>query len=400
MGTIDWRDAADYAADGIQYELDVDGRFILYSVPAGDWELWVGYDRYLARSSDVDVAPGGDEVDIFYAKLYGGDSIGYTDENGYVFPNNVVTQEDYENVTAAFGDILGSATWDNGVNNYKWADINEDGIVYTEDVTITSATWNILGGANYPGDQPVYLKLAVQPPAMSNSDAVVELINLPTDLKAGETYHIQVIINGASDMKGYYVDVDYSKEFLSVDSIIKGDFIDAESFSFQRLRDGKIGLVNAVYGREYTFSGNGVLADVYFTATRDGAFTSDMIALNTAHVVNSWYQGENINIDIPAALDTKDAPVVFELNQNFPNPFNPTTSISFSIPKSGHVELKIYDILGRRVKTLISGAYDVGNYSIVWDATDMNGNLVSNGIYFYAIRAADYSSTKKMLFMK
>jgi len=401
MGETSWLDAAAYAADGVQYKLDTDGRFILYDVPAGDWELWVGYDRYLARVADVDVAPGGDETDIFYAKLYGGDSFGYTDENGHVFPNNAVTQEDYENVTDAFGDTQGSATWDDGVHNYKWADINEDDIVYTEDVTITSSTWqDVGGGAAVLGDQPVFLKPTSEPNNLSNLAASVEMIGFPDEIKSGETYSIQIMIHGATDVKGYYVDMDYDKEFMSVASITKGDFITEESFSFERARDGKIGLVNTVYGREYSFSGDGVLAEVLFTANRDGALSPDILTLTTAHVVNSRYVGEFLTIDNLTSVDGGEVPVAYNLNQNFPNPFNPTTTISFSIPKSSNVELKVYNILGRQVKTLVSGAYDAGNYSVVWDATDTNGNLVSNGVYFYTIRAADYSLTRKMLFMK
>ena len=126
-----------------------------------------------------------------------------------------------------------------------------------------------------------------------------------------------------------------------------------------------------------------------------------MLGISQALVVDNDYTAFDLfAAKAPAGVKTVEVPVEFDLNQNFPNPFNPTTTISFSIPMSSNVELKVYNILGRHVRTLVSGNYDAGNYSVVWDATDLNGNPVSNGVYFYTIRAADYSVTKKMLFMK
>ena len=92
--------------------------------------------------------------------------------------------------------------------------------------------------------------------------------------------------------------------------------------------------------------------------------------------------------------------MAYDLNQNFPNPFNPTTTISFTIPENETISLKIYDILGRNVRTLVEGGYAAGSYNIVWDATDMSGNTVSAGVYFYTIKAGSYVETKRMLFMK
>lgn len=88
-------------------------------------------------------------------------------------------------------------------------------------------------------------------------------------------------------------------------------------------------------------------------------------------------------------------PTVYSLSQNYPNPFNPTTKINFSLPKQGYVTLKIYDMLGREVRTLVNEVKSIGNYSV-----DFNASEFSSGVYFYKLEADGFSDIKKMLLVK
>jgi hypothetical protein len=93
----------------------------------------------------------------------------------------------------------------------------------------------------------------------------------------------------------------------------------------------------------------------------------------------------------------------FELSQNFPNPFNPVTSIHYSVgnqSQAPHTSLKIYNILGQKVRTLVDGFEKAGNFEVIWDGKDDYGNDLSSGIYFYTLVAGDYRSTRKMTFLK
>jgi len=90
----------------------------------------------------------------------------------------------------------------------------------------------------------------------------------------------------------------------------------------------------------------------------------------------------------------------YELSDNFPNPFNPSTNISFSVASYGEVSLIVFDALGREVNTLVSEVYSPGSYKVTWNGDDQNGNLMSSGMYFYRLDAGEFSQTKKMLFMK
>jgi 1,4-alpha-glucan branching enzyme len=90
----------------------------------------------------------------------------------------------------------------------------------------------------------------------------------------------------------------------------------------------------------------------------------------------------------------------FKLEQNYPNPFNPSTVIRYSILSPSFVTLKIYDILGREVKTLVNQEQTSGMYVVNWNGSDIYGNKVSTGVYFYRIDAGNFSDVKKMLLIK
>jgi len=98
-------------------------------------------------------------------------------------------------------------------------------------------------------------------------------------------------------------------------------------------------------------------------------------------------------------------PETFGLEQNFPNPFNPTTTIKFQIPTGKGSEnirtiISIYDVLGRLVRTLVDENLSPGFYSRHWDGLNNNGEKISSGVYFYTFTAGDFSKTKGMLMIK
>lgn len=93
-------------------------------------------------------------------------------------------------------------------------------------------------------------------------------------------------------------------------------------------------------------------------------------------------------------------PSKYSLSQNYPNPFNPSTRINYSIPENSFVKLEVFNILGRKVKTLVSNVQKSGNYSVKWNGLNDENKLVSSGVYFYRIESGDFVSIKKMLLLK
>lgn len=106
-------------------------------------------------------------------------------------------------------------------------------------------------------------------------------------------------------------------------------------------------------------------------------------------------------LDIVTDIDEHGLlPREFELSQNFPNPFNPSTTISYSVPRASYVSLVVYNLLGQRIATLVDAVIPPGRYETEWNGRDENGVSVSSGIYFYHLGAGDYSETLKMVLMK
>ena len=98
--------------------------------------------------------------------------------------------------------------------------------------------------------------------------------------------------------------------------------------------------------------------------------------------------------------DESVLPTSFNLNQNYPNPFNPITSIQYELPEDALVNITIYDMMGRNVKTLINGLQKAGYRSVQWNATNSSNEPVSAGLYIYTIQSGNFLQTRKMVLVK
>jgi hypothetical protein len=170
--------------------------------------------------------------------------------------------------------------------------------------------------------------------------------------------------------------------------------------------------------------GNSTFLPIYFTQ-----FNLDSLQSGNVKVKN-WNYYDNI-IMIPAVVTKTtgsfnysyqalynstltrveeqqvQVPNTFSLSQNYPNPFNPSTAIPFTVYGSQfivhspiHTTLKIYNILGELVRTLVNEERMPGSYQVIWNGKDYKGVKVSSGIYFYRLEAGSYSETKRMILVK
>jgi len=88
------------------------------------------------------------------------------------------------------------------------------------------------------------------------------------------------------------------------------------------------------------------------------------------------------------------------LKENYPNPFNPTTKIEYSLINSGQVSLEIFSIKGQKVKTLVNGNKETGSYTVIWNGKDDNDMSVVSGVYLYKLKTGNYEQTRKMILLK
>ncbi len=127
-------------------------------------------------------------------------------------------------------------------------------------------------------------------------------------------------------------------------------------------------------------------------------FTGDSVLFNENAVITlpAWeYNVYEIGTSVTGVENHKASNKGFNLSQNYPNPFNPTTNIRFTIPEQGLVTLKVYNLLGKEVTTLLHEQKNAGSYNV-----DFNADNLSSGVYFYTIKAGNFVQTKKMLLLK
>ena len=99
-------------------------------------------------------------------------------------------------------------------------------------------------------------------------------------------------------------------------------------------------------------------------------------------------------------IDARWVPQAFSLLPNYPNPFNPSTTIRYQLPMASTVRLDVYDVLGQKVRTLMHGEQVAGVHRAVWDSRDNRGKLVAAGTYFYRLEARDFTQVRKLMLVK
>ena len=142
--------------------------------------------------------------------------------------------------------------------------------------------------------------------------------------------------------------------------------------------------------REHTYSDNGLLTETVRSKWRDESWLP-----RKRYEYNYSTDRGVLSAGAPAALPKKIA-----LSQAYPNPFNPATTISYRLMEANHVRVDIYDMLGNKVRTLVSQTQNAGTKSYQWNATNDLGQSVSAGMYIYTIQAGDFIQSKKMVLLK
>ena len=162
----------------------------------------------------------------------------------------------------------------------------------------------------------------------------------------------------------------------------------------------------AAAGTGTALSGTFTAPTVAVNGTVDSQLLSlgtDLIWVRAMDAAGNWGNATALEVVVngdPAGLDDGTLPVRFALHANAPNPFGPLTTIRFDLPRPSNVRLDVYDITGRRVRTLVEETLPAGSRNIIWDGRDDRGNPAASGVYFYRFDAGSYRETKKMTLLK
>jgi len=151
-----------------------------------------------------------------------------------------------------------------------------------------------------------------------------------------------------------------------------------------------------------------VFTDNYYNENPEfcDIYSNDFTLAENSPAVGAGDGGSNIGAfgvgctEALSLIGTLPIPSEYNLMQNYPNPFNPVTTLHYNLPENSYVNVTVYDMLGREVKTLVNGTQEAGLKSIVWDAINDKGNPVSAGVYLYQIQAGEFIQTRKMVLLK
>jgi len=176
-----------------------------------------------------------------------------------------------------------------------------------------------------------------------------------------------------------------------VSSVTAGQLLDDQSeLTFLQNVGSNLDASVAVMGVDNGFSGQGDLMVIA---------ADSPIAVSDLKITARGTDNSTMTVNLDKASDTA-IPRVFSLNANYPNPFNPMTKISYSLPEGQNVKLMIFSVDGKRVATLVNGQQTSGLHEVVWLGRDDHGKSVATGTYFYQIKAGPYSQVKKMTLIK
>jgi len=384
---------ADATEPGVQVDLDQAGHYHLLNVPDGEYDFTVHVDGWLDGTRNVQVQHGDHQGDIdpIYTQritqglaqqrleLLAGDCAGYTDANGAANPDNQIDATDLTAVKNAYNTRPDSTSW-NALCDFE--KIFSNNWVHIPDLALVNANQGTAG-----------VPLVYRATGSSNAGASFRIIDAPNFVAAGQDFDVQIVLQGAVDVRALDVRLRHSGLELvgvSMEQVL-GAFHAADYLVKQ---DGDVLiLASAKKGREATgFAGTDLVATVRLRALVDGR---PQMSLVEGSLVNSGFETQDAALDNSAVV-----PNAYSLGAAYPNPFNPSTHIEFALPESGLVKLAVYNMMGQQVRELVNNSLSAGRHQVRWDSTNDAGLKVASGMYIYQMEVNGFSQAQKMILVK
>ena len=304
----------------------------------------------------------------------------------------LVDFEDFIAFTMAFNTDESNENW----REFIQADLNDDGMVNFDDF--------ILFFSSYGKEAAGPAGKSLVTPALGVNEAAEFSLRLGSDrVVAGETMFVDVSLANMQALMGYGFVLHYDAEkFAFVEAMPAAEDLltsaGGETPLFKGWSDeaGQVRVMNSIVNGSEV-SGGGDIVRLVFRVLRDFEDNArfeiaEGLVFDPSQLANPLTGG---------VLDIQTTPTEFALLQNFPNPFNPDTTIGYELAESADVTLQIYNVVGQVVRTLVAAEpQSVGRYQVRWDGMDDRGTPVSSGIYFYQISAGKFQDVRKLMLLK
>ena len=286
---------------------------------------------------------------------------------------------DYDDITVMAQHITGALTLTGQA--FTNADVDADSTIDADDIAAT---------VNYI----IYGSWSVSPSVVSSSSLSFKTAS---EDNAGQVY-LPFSIDGASS----------GSKITSVEFTIYYDEDELDYQSFKGAFENEATFVNASKVEDGVAKFIFASASGIDKAQEIGGFLLKKNAAELTSSITSAYrvndgdliEGPSYSLNGVTDVGDEELPSEFELSQNYPNPFNPSTTINYALPSASYVTIKVYNILGQEIKTLVSQEMMAGKHNIVWNGVNDYGQKVASGVYLYRISAGNFIQSKKMLLLK
>ncbi|MBN2001548.1 thrombospondin type 3 repeat-containing protein [candidate division KSB1 bacterium] len=306
------------------------------------------------------------------------------------------------------------------VASHFWADLDSDYDVDVMDIQLVAAHWNTrIGDARYDprydvdnqgqgdGDIDVldiqlvaswWNKEIPDPGLVGKQSVVASSEPVKLELYQNNPYIIDIIVKNATGLGGFQIEMESEVDSVQVQSVQLDKYLGQTGnhvfklgpvFSDQKRRV-KFGAYS--YGDFAGVGGSGRIASIRFTTKYPDIKITNLIFVDKF--------GNQMDVGTESEDLKEILPGKFELMQNYPNPFNPLTKIEYSIAAESHVTLKIHNLLGQEIRTLINDKVPPGFYSIFWNGKNDAGIKMPSGIYICTLKADQYRESKKMILIQ
>ena len=212
----------------------------------------------------------------------------------------------------------------------------------------------------------------------------------------GEDFILDVRVADFAAIKGYGLQVQYEADKLEFVQVLTAEPLGGSALATPQVLADEAGVLTVVAHGDVVSEGEVALSLVFRPTTE---IEHTVIEITDNQTYDSAFGFNRLALPVPVQLQTR--PEAFALANNYPNPFNPATTIKYALPQAADVELTVYNVVGQVVRTLVAEHQSAGRYVVEWDATNDNGHSLSSGMYFYRLEAGgDFHEVKKMLLLK
>ncbi len=240
----------------------------------------------------------------------------------------------------------------------------------------------------------------------ANASRAVHLLN--PKFQPGQMHTVTIELDAQGDESAIGFSLGFDSTVLTFKNAVKGrDSSDVTlNVNDSRAANGRLGLALTLPAGQVFAAGVRQIILVKFSINPNTSATSTPIEFKDQPIAREVVDVNGNVLQAKWSLITSvqervnELPTTFDLSPNHPNPFNPTTSITYALPQAVEVKLVIFDLQGRHVRTLVDQRQPAGSYAITWDGRNEQGEVIASGVYLYQLRAGSFVQTRKMALVR